>query len=194
MRLADIYCQPNLEGEPFGIAIAEAMRAAIAVRGLGGGRRRGTARRQLRRHDRSRATRRASPMRCSGSPPMPGCARHMGRAAKLARRSCTDPAGRLEELAAVLSAPAVMSPGVSSLVCLTTSAAMRRRGDEPADAARGAAAAGAGRAITVVTPASGPLSRTLPGARRRASSRCRIRAALTALGETAATAARPEST
>ena len=29
MRLADIYCQPNLKGEPFGIAIAEAMRAGL---------------------------------------------------------------------------------------------------------------------------------------------------------------------
>lgn len=29
MRMADIYCQPNLEPEPFGIAIAEAMRAGL---------------------------------------------------------------------------------------------------------------------------------------------------------------------
>ena len=29
MRLADIYCQPNLKGEPFGIAIAEAMLASL---------------------------------------------------------------------------------------------------------------------------------------------------------------------
>jgi glycosyltransferase involved in cell wall biosynthesis len=29
MRLADVYCQPNLRGEPFGIAIAEAMRAGL---------------------------------------------------------------------------------------------------------------------------------------------------------------------
>jgi glycosyltransferase involved in cell wall biosynthesis len=29
MRLADIYCQPNLEPEPFGISIAEAMRAGL---------------------------------------------------------------------------------------------------------------------------------------------------------------------
>lgn len=28
-RLADAYCQPNLKGEPFGIAIAEAMRAGL---------------------------------------------------------------------------------------------------------------------------------------------------------------------
>jgi glycosyltransferase involved in cell wall biosynthesis len=29
MQLADVYCQPNLRGEPFGIAIAEAMRAGL---------------------------------------------------------------------------------------------------------------------------------------------------------------------
>jgi glycosyltransferase involved in cell wall biosynthesis len=29
LRLADVYCQPNLRGEPFGIAIAEAMRAGL---------------------------------------------------------------------------------------------------------------------------------------------------------------------
>jgi glycosyltransferase involved in cell wall biosynthesis len=29
MRLADIYCQPNLKAEPFGIAIAEAMRGGL---------------------------------------------------------------------------------------------------------------------------------------------------------------------
>ena len=34
MRLADIYCQPNLKGEPFGMAIAEAMRSSLPVRGL----------------------------------------------------------------------------------------------------------------------------------------------------------------
>lgn len=29
MRMADVYCQPNLRGEPFGIAIAEAMLAGL---------------------------------------------------------------------------------------------------------------------------------------------------------------------
>ena len=29
MRLADVYCQPNVRAEPFGIAIAEAMRAGL---------------------------------------------------------------------------------------------------------------------------------------------------------------------
>jgi glycosyltransferase involved in cell wall biosynthesis len=38
MRLADIYCQPNLKGEPFGMAIAEAMRAGLpCVVSSGGG-------------------------------------------------------------------------------------------------------------------------------------------------------------
>ena len=37
MRLADIYCQPNLKGEPFGIAIAEAMRSSLPCVVSGGG-------------------------------------------------------------------------------------------------------------------------------------------------------------
>ena len=37
MRLADIYCQPNLKGEPFGMAIAEAMRSHLPSVISGGG-------------------------------------------------------------------------------------------------------------------------------------------------------------
>jgi glycosyltransferase involved in cell wall biosynthesis len=38
MRLADVYCQPNLKGEPFGMAIAEAMRSGLpSVISAGGG-------------------------------------------------------------------------------------------------------------------------------------------------------------
>ena len=37
MRLADVYCQPNLKGEPFGIAIAEAMRSKLPSVVSGGG-------------------------------------------------------------------------------------------------------------------------------------------------------------
>jgi len=37
MRLADIYCQPNLKGEPFGMAIAEAMRSRLPSVISGGG-------------------------------------------------------------------------------------------------------------------------------------------------------------
>jgi glycosyltransferase involved in cell wall biosynthesis len=37
MRLADIYCQPNLKGEPFGMAIAEAMRSKLPTVVSGGG-------------------------------------------------------------------------------------------------------------------------------------------------------------
>ena len=37
MRLADIYCQPNLKGEPFGMAIAEAMRSRLPSVVSGGG-------------------------------------------------------------------------------------------------------------------------------------------------------------
>jgi glycosyltransferase involved in cell wall biosynthesis len=37
MRLADVYCQPNLKGEPFGMAIAEAMRSKLPSVVSGGG-------------------------------------------------------------------------------------------------------------------------------------------------------------
>jgi glycosyltransferase involved in cell wall biosynthesis len=37
MRLADVYCQPNLKGEPFGMAIAEAMRSRLPSVISGGG-------------------------------------------------------------------------------------------------------------------------------------------------------------
>jgi glycosyltransferase involved in cell wall biosynthesis len=37
MRLADIYCQPNIKGEPFGMAIAEAMRSGLPSVISGGG-------------------------------------------------------------------------------------------------------------------------------------------------------------
>jgi glycosyltransferase involved in cell wall biosynthesis len=37
MRLADVYCQPNRKGEPFGIAIAEAMRSRLPGVVSGGG-------------------------------------------------------------------------------------------------------------------------------------------------------------
>ena len=49
MRLADIYCQPNLKAEPFGIAIAEAMRAGLPCVISGRRRRCRTARRIVRR-------------------------------------------------------------------------------------------------------------------------------------------------
>ncbi len=37
MRLADVYCQPNIKGEPFGMAIAEAMRSGLPSVVSGGG-------------------------------------------------------------------------------------------------------------------------------------------------------------
>jgi glycosyltransferase involved in cell wall biosynthesis len=37
MRLADIYCQPNRKGEPFGMSIAEAMRSGLPSVVSGGG-------------------------------------------------------------------------------------------------------------------------------------------------------------
>ena len=102
MRQADIYCQPNLAPEPFGIAIAEAMRAELAcvVSNTGG----------------------AAELVDStcGIPTAPGDAQGvataidrlaadgghqsvLGRAAAARAASLTDPAGRLAEIAAALA-------------------------------------------------------------------------------------------
>jgi glycosyltransferase involved in cell wall biosynthesis len=105
MGLADVYCQPNLRGEPFGIAIAEAMRAGLpcVVSAAGG----------------------AAELldETCGILTSPGDARavcdalqqlgrdaglrgEMGRAAIVRASRLTDPQGRLEELVAVLAAQA----------------------------------------------------------------------------------------
>jgi glycosyltransferase involved in cell wall biosynthesis len=105
MRLADLYCQPNLKGEPFGIAIAEAMRSGLpcVISGAGGA---------AELLDES-----------SGIATAPGdveavadalhrlitdhpLRRAMGRAAAPRAARLTDPAGRLQEFAEMLdSAP-----------------------------------------------------------------------------------------
>jgi glycosyltransferase involved in cell wall biosynthesis len=101
MRQADVYCQPNLAPEPFGIAIAEAMRAGLpcVVSNTGG----------------------ASELVDStcGIPTAPGAVQDvaaaidrlaadnglrtgLGRAAADRAARLTDPAGRLAEIAAAL--------------------------------------------------------------------------------------------
>ncbi len=106
MRLADIYCQPNLRGEPFGIAIAEAMLAArpcvVSAAGgaaelldescgvvTGAGDAEGVA---------------AALQRLAEDPAERA---RMGQCAQARAAQLTDPAGRLEELAAVVAAAAV---------------------------------------------------------------------------------------
>jgi glycosyltransferase involved in cell wall biosynthesis len=101
MRQADVYCQPNLAPEPFGIAIAEAMRAGLpcVVSNTGG----------------------AAELVDStcGIPTAPGAAPEvaaaidrlasdegsrsgLGQAAAVRAARLTDPAGRLAEIAAAL--------------------------------------------------------------------------------------------
>jgi glycosyltransferase involved in cell wall biosynthesis len=103
MRLADVYCQPNLRGEPFGIAIAEAMCAGLpcVVSAPGGA---------AELLDDSCAIR---------TPPGDAAAiadalrqltddaalrARMGRAAAVRASALTDPGGRLADLERVLAA------------------------------------------------------------------------------------------
>ena len=105
LRAADVYCQPNLRGEPFGIAIAEAMRAAVpCVMSAAGGAAEllddscgiitspGDAGEVAEALQRLAAD--------------PALRREMGQAAMARAERLTDPAGRLGELAAVLAAQA----------------------------------------------------------------------------------------
>jgi glycosyltransferase involved in cell wall biosynthesis len=103
--LADIYCQPNLQPEPFGISVAEAMLAGLpCVISAGGGAAElldescgvvtaagdagavATALERIASDARLRAT--------------------MGRAAQVRGARLTDPAGRVDDLAAIVAAHA----------------------------------------------------------------------------------------
>jgi glycosyltransferase involved in cell wall biosynthesis len=104
MRLADVYCQPNLKGEPFGIAIAEAMRAGLpCVVSAGGG-----AGELL---DESCGVV-VAPGDAAGIATAlerlaadPAARRRIGEAAEQQASRLTDPAGRIQDLADVLSTP-----------------------------------------------------------------------------------------
>jgi glycosyltransferase involved in cell wall biosynthesis len=105
MRAADVYCQPNLRGEPFGVAIAEAMLAGLpCVVSAGGG-----AAELL--DDRCALVTRAGDAAglaralesLAADPALRVRMGHHG-AARAARM--TDPAGRLKELVTVLAADA----------------------------------------------------------------------------------------
>jgi glycosyltransferase involved in cell wall biosynthesis len=102
MRLADIYCQPNLKGEPFGIAIAEAMRASLpcVVSAAGGAAELlaescGVITAPGDAAAVADALRRLAADR--------GLRARMGAAGEARAAELTDPAGRLRELAGVVS-------------------------------------------------------------------------------------------
>jgi glycosyltransferase involved in cell wall biosynthesis len=105
MGLADVYCQPNLRGEPFGIAIAEAMRAGLpcVVSAAGGAA-------ELLDDSCGIVARAGDPSDVADAlRQLAGDAtlrEEMGRSAMSRASQLTDPAGRLEELAAVIAAQA----------------------------------------------------------------------------------------
>jgi glycosyltransferase involved in cell wall biosynthesis len=102
MRLADIYCQPNLIGEPFGIAIAEAMLASLpcVVSAAGGAAELLDGSCSVITAPGDVAGVADALRRLAGDR---GLRARMGDAGARRASSRTDPAGRLEELAGVLS-------------------------------------------------------------------------------------------
>jgi glycosyltransferase involved in cell wall biosynthesis len=102
MQLADVYCQPNTAPEPFGIAIAEAMRAGLpCVISNGGGAAElvdGECGILVTPGDAAGVS--AAISRLAADPAQRGA---MGRAASARAARMTDPAGRVAELAAALS-------------------------------------------------------------------------------------------
>lgn len=104
MQLADVYCQPNLKGEPFGIAIAEAMRAGLpCVVSAGGGAAEllDEACGVIVAPGDADAIAKALEQLAAD----PAARRRLGDAAERQASRLTDPAGRLMELADVLSSP-----------------------------------------------------------------------------------------
>jgi glycosyltransferase involved in cell wall biosynthesis len=105
MGAADVYCQPNLRAEPFGVAIAEAMLAGLpCVVSAGGG-------------AAELVDERSAVMARAGDPEAiaraletlalaPELRARMGRHASARAARMTDPAGRLSDLVTALSAAA----------------------------------------------------------------------------------------
>ena len=104
-RLADVYCQPNLQPEPFGISVAEAMLASLpCVISAGGG--------AAELLDESCGVVTAAgdvdavAEALNALAADPSRRRAMGEAARSRASRLTDPAGRLDELAAIVEAHA----------------------------------------------------------------------------------------
>ena len=103
MRLADVYCQPNLKGEPFGIAIAEAMRSRLSIVVSAGG---GAAELLDDRCGIFTPPRDVAAVAAALQALItdPGRRRAMGGAAAARAARLTDPASRLQDLADVVLA------------------------------------------------------------------------------------------
>lgn len=102
MQLADVYCQPNTAPEPFGIAIAEAMRAGLpcVVSNTGGAAELVDVECGVLTPPGDAAAVSEAISRFAADP-VRRCA--MGRAAAARAARMTDPAGRVAEIAAALS-------------------------------------------------------------------------------------------
>jgi glycosyltransferase involved in cell wall biosynthesis len=102
MRLSDIYCQPNLKGEPFGIAIAEAMRSGLpcVLSGSGGAAELVDDSSGVRTLPGDAGAVADALQRLADDAPLRAT---MGEAARARAAQLTDPAGRLEELAEAMA-------------------------------------------------------------------------------------------
>lgn len=106
MELADIYCQPNIAPEPFGMAIAEAMRAQLpcVVSNCGGTAELVDPTCGILTDPGDACTVAAALAYLAGNA---GLRQTMGRAASERASLLTDPAAKLNDLAAVLAMPRV---------------------------------------------------------------------------------------
>ena len=104
MALADIYCQPNTAPEPFGVAVAEAMRSGLpcVVSKTGGSA-------ELVNLESAVLTSPGDPITVAAAIAKIAAdsdlRRRMGRAAEVRAARLTDPASRLTEVAAALASP-----------------------------------------------------------------------------------------
>jgi glycosyltransferase involved in cell wall biosynthesis len=105
MQLADIYCQPNLRGESFGISIAEAMHAALpcVVSALGGAAELLDQSCGIITSPGDAAEVASAVTRLANDPALRAA---MGRAAVERASRLTDPAGRLDQLETIVTAAA----------------------------------------------------------------------------------------
>jgi glycosyltransferase involved in cell wall biosynthesis len=105
MGLADVYCQPNLRGEPFGMAIAEAMRAGLpcVVSAAGGASELADDTCALMTTPGDARAVADALQRLSTNPSLRAT---MGRAAAVRAARLTDPLKRLDDLAALVAARA----------------------------------------------------------------------------------------
>jgi glycosyltransferase involved in cell wall biosynthesis len=104
MGIAQVYCQPNLRGEPFGIAIAEAMRAGLpcVVSAPGGAAELLDDASAIVVQPGDAAAVAEALQELAGDTAQ---REEMGRAAAARAARLTEPTGRLADLAAVLTAP-----------------------------------------------------------------------------------------